>query len=93
MEGAKRVSTPPVIHDTINAPSGNPITNAAAIPGGAPLSAMPVARAASPLTPAIRPSPSSIKAAAQPIIRPPMKPSKGMAWGNKDIITHRSTEV
>ena len=93
MEDGKRVSIPPVIAEMISAPSGRPITKAMAIPRGAPPSAIPVARAARPLTPAIRPRPSNITAAATPIISPPIRPSSGMAWGNAASIRRRSTAL
>ena len=43
---------------------------------------IPKARAAMPETPAIRPAPSSIIAAASPISTPPASPASGAASGN-----------
>ena len=56
-----------------SAPSGNPARNAHAIVSGmSPPS--PLARAAIPDTPAMRPKPSNITAPASPISRPPINP-------------------
>ena len=51
-------------------------------PRGSELLAKPKARAAIPETPAIRPAPSSISAAARPISNPPTSPASGAASGN-----------
>ena len=55
--------------------------NAQAPARGIELLASPNARAAMPDTPAIRPAPSSINAAASPINTPPANPASGAALG------------
>jgi hypothetical protein len=56
------------------------------------VSAIPVARAAIPLTPAIRPKPKSMIAAAVPISTPPISPSTGIACGKPGNIKRHPTE-
>jgi hypothetical protein len=59
------------------APAGTPSRKAAAWLHGTPDLLKPVARAAIPLTPAIRPLSKSNKPAAMPIIAPPESAAKG----------------
>ncbi|PAV65899.1 hypothetical protein WR25_25576 [Diploscapter pachys] len=70
------------------APRGSPAVKSKAIIQGAPPSERARTRANMPLTPAMRPLPSNMIAAANPIIRPPMKPASGMAWGNPGITAY-----
>ena len=71
------------------APSGKPIRKAHALDLGRLDELMAKARPAMPDTPAMRPSPKSMRAAARPMRSPPANPSTGAASGKLESIILR----